>query len=254
MLRDSYNRFGFEWSTLTEMNNFYDWHFKSWLGQLDVKIFRGKSVVDAGCGMGRNSYFAFKYGAGSVLSFDYDKRTVQAARRTLSRFKGSKVEYRNIYGLPYSDKFDIAMCIGVIHHLKDPDLAVSNLIKSLKKGGILLLWVYGDDRKVFIKTINLFRKITSRLPPRLLWRFTYFFSIPFYFSIKAFKPKDTYLSHLSASSLRHVHGIIFDQLLPFISRYYNRGEAFKLIDRPQLEDKRIFHVNRNSWTLLATKK
>ncbi|MGH9922255.1 MAG: class I SAM-dependent methyltransferase, partial [Nitrososphaerales archaeon] len=251
--KDSAKRFGFEWSKLTEMEKTYEWQFYSWIGPLAPEVFRGKSVLDAGCGMGRNSYFALSWGAKHVIAFDYDERTVSVARRTLSKFKNARVEYQNIYNLNYKEEFDLVLCIGVIEHLEDPDAAIANLVCALKTGGTLLLWVVGNDRKVMISAVNTLRALTSHIPTRLLWYLVYMISVPFGFALKLLRPKDAYLSHLAHSSLSHVHGIAFDHLLPIITRYYDRDSAFKLIDRPGLVDKTIHHTNNNSWTLVAKK-
>jgi len=103
-----------------------------------VPDFKGKIILDAGCGMGRNSYWPLRWGAKRVISFDYDKQSVEAAKKTLSEFSNSEVVFKSIYEIDWRNYFDITFSIGVIHHLKNSSLAIDNLVKSLKPGGILL--------------------------------------------------------------------------------------------------------------------
>ena len=254
MSRDSIDRFGFEMAAVTRVSRLHEWQFTRWIGPLTPADFRGKRVLDAGCGMGRNSYFALQYGASQVVAFDCDERTVATARATLADFPNAQVEFRNTYDIDYSDEFDLAMCIGVIEHLEHPEQAIDRLVRSLAPGGTLVVWVYGNDYKIALALVNTLRIVTSRLPPPVLWRLSYLFSIPVYGALKVTGGRSDYFRQLAASDLRHVHAIVFDQLLPVISRYYDRGSALKLIDRPDLTDTAIHHTNGNSWTLVAIKK
>lgn len=235
------------------MEKVYEWQFLRWIGSISPEAFRGKKVLDGGCGMGRNSYYALSHGASYVVAFDYDQRTVAVAKRTLSEFENARVEYGSIYDIDYRDEFDIVLCIGVIEHLEYPNRAVTNLARALKHGGTLIIWVVGNDRKTLVSAVNALRVFTSRMPTRLLWYLAYSISIPFHYMLKLVQPADPYLSHLAHSSQRHIHGITFDHLLPIITRYYDRESAFKLIDVPELTDKNIHHTNNNSWTLIAKK-
>ena len=36
---------------------------------------KGKDILDAGCGIGRNTYWPISYGAKSAIAFDMDDRT-----------------------------------------------------------------------------------------------------------------------------------------------------------------------------------
>ena len=58
---------------------------------------KDKTVFDAGCGMGRNSYYALKYGAKSVVGIDNDKKSVNAARKNLNNFENAEIKKVSIY-------------------------------------------------------------------------------------------------------------------------------------------------------------
>src|SRR2546428_1289607 len=55
--------FGFEWSRFPEMRADWESNFRDYMLPHTPESFRGKRVLDAGCGAGRHSYHAAKSGA-----------------------------------------------------------------------------------------------------------------------------------------------------------------------------------------------
>jgi len=129
-------RFGYEWSKFSKIYPEHEAHFLKWVHPLTRHDFKGKTILDAGCGNGRNSYYALKFGAKKLIAFDYDAKTVEAAKNNLSQFKNASVGYKSIYNINYKNKFDIIMCIGVIHHLKKPHAAIRRIVKAVNGGGV----------------------------------------------------------------------------------------------------------------------
>jgi ribosomal protein L11 methylase PrmA len=74
-------RFGYAWEKYHALFPDYEDQFLRWIEPLGPSAFKEKSVLDAGCGMGRNSYWCLKYEASEVTAFDYDERCVDAASR-----------------------------------------------------------------------------------------------------------------------------------------------------------------------------
>jgi len=251
----SENRFGFEWHRYHQLDPNYEIQFKKWIKPFGPEDFKNKKVLDAGCGMGRNSYWILKYGAKELVAFDYDKRSVEAAKRNLAFFSNAQVEFKSIYDIDWQNEFDIVFCIGVIHHLENPYLAVKNLIKAAKPGGLILIWVYGyENNQWIVKLINPLRiHLTSKLPPRLLHLLTYFLSMPLWFFIKLFPQKSPYLEQVSQFKFSHLHSIVFDQLLPKIANYYKKEGAEQLLAKHKLENIGVNHINKNSWTVYGYK-
>ena len=251
----SVERFGYEWSRYAELDPNYEIQFRKWVAPLEPSFFSGKKVLDAGCGMGRNSYWPLKYGAKEVVAFDFDKRTVEAAKRTLREFKNTHIELADIYSIPYENEFDIAFSIGVIHHLEKPELAIKNLVQVVKPGGIVLMWVYGyEGNEWIVRYVSPIRKaITSKLPAGLLHFLTYFITIPFFIFVKLAPIKHSYFQQLKKFKFGHVHSIIFDQLLPQIANYWTENEAKNLLLNAGLKEVKIHHCNNNSWTVVGEK-
>lgn len=250
----STERFGYEWKKYNQIIPEYEIQFLKWVYPLQKQDFFNKKILDAGCGMGRNSYWPLTYEAKELIAIDFDQRTVNEATKNLSSFSNAIVKHLSIYDLDYNEEFDIAFSIGVIHHLENPDLAINNLIKSVNKNGFVLMWVYGyEGNEWIVKYINPIRAITSKIPLPITHLFAYFLSSPLYFYLKIIPQRRPYLKQLSKFKFWHVHSIVFDQLIPKIANYWKKEEVLSLFENKGVHNIQIFPVNNNSWTILGQK-
>ena len=139
--KGSPDRFGHSWNIFNEILPVHEQQFKRWTICVDEAAWQSRTFLDVGCGIGRNSYWPFTYGAKSSLCIDIDERTLSAARQNLAPYDGATVENRSAYDIGETDRFDIAFSIGVIHHLDDPGAAVGVMVKATKPGGKVLVWL-----------------------------------------------------------------------------------------------------------------
>jgi SAM-dependent methyltransferase len=256
MVSDSENRFGYEWKVYDEMDSNYEIQFRKWMHPLDKKFMQGKRVLDAACGMGRNSYWCLQWGASEVVAFDNDDRTVAAAKKLLGNNSHAIIKKENIYDIEYENEFDFVFSIGVVHHMQYPEKAIKNFERALKPGGIMLVWLYGyENNEKLLKILDPVRKyFTSKLPPAVLHVLTYGVSIPFWIGLHIMRPKKEYYKQVRSFSFLHLHSIIFDQLLPHIARYYRKEEAIKLLVDGGLTNVKAYHTNGMSWTVIGMKR
>ena len=190
-----------------------------------------------------------------MVAFDVDPRTLAVARNNLASASNARVMECSLYDMEFSNEFDIAFSIGVIHHLADPRRAVARLVEAVRPGGTALIWVYGKEGYGGVKNlINLMRRVTSHMPLGLLRLLTYPFSCLFYLYIKCLPHKHPYLTLLRPASFWHLHSIVFDQLLPEISNYWTADEAKALFDGLPVEEVTAYDCNAGSWTVMARKK
>jgi len=248
-------RFAYEWDKYDKLNKDYEEQFLKWIAPFGPKDFCNKVILDAGCGMGRNSFWALKYKAKQIIAFDCEEKTVKAAQKNLANFENVKVVYKSIYEIDWLNEFDFAFSIGVIHHLENPKQAILNLVKAVKPGGLVLIWVYGyEGNEWLVKYINPIRKhITSKLPLGLLHMLTYFLSLPLWLYLKIIPQNKPYFKQIKAFKFWHLHSIAFDQLLPKIANYYKKDEALALLKDVDLKNIGINPCNNNSWTVYGYK-
>lgn len=250
----SADRFGYEWSKFHEITPEYEQQFLRWVSPLKPQDFKNKIILDAGCGIGRNSLWPLKYGAKKVIAFDFDEKTVAVAKNNLFSYKNADVRYASIYDISYRNQFDVVMCIGVIHHLGNPREAIEHLIQAVKRGGILISWVYGyEGNEWIIRYINPIRKVTSMIPIPVTYFITLTPSLILFLLLKIYRRRHPYLKLLSSFHFWHVHSIVFDQLLPKIANYWKKEDVEKLFYDKRLRQMRIMHTNGNSWTVIARK-
>ena len=253
----SQHRFGYEWDKYSWVAKDYEGQFLNWTSPMIKDDWQGKNVLDAGCGMGRNSYWPMKWGATSVTAFDFDERSVERAKETLKEFPNAKALFKSIYDIDWQNEFDIAFSIGVIHHLSDPKRAVCNMVSSLKPGGKLLVWVYGyEGNEWIVRYVDPIRiNFTSKLPLPIVHFLSYFCSVPLYLFVKTLKGPSAYLKQLSAFDFWHIHSIVFDQLIPDVANYWKKEEVAALVEGLSLESIIVIPPPNNSgWILTATKK
>jgi len=252
----SEHRFGYEWDRYSRMTSDYERQFRNWTHPMRPEDWKGLRILDAGCGMGRNSYWPLKWGAASGVAFDFDERSVGRTQETLKDFPNAHVLFSSIYDIQWKNEFDIAFSIGVIHHLAEPRRALSRLVDALKPKGRLLIWVYSyEGNEWIVWYVDPVRKvITSKLPPVLVHTLSYLFSIPLYVFLKIMRGPSAYLRQLSSFDFWHIHCIVFDQLIPDIANYWRRDEVRALADGLPLADVRVEATPEGTGWILTAKK
>ena len=250
----SSDRFAYEWSHYDTIIPEYEQQFLKWVSPLTKDFFQDKTILDAGCGIGRNSYWPLCYGAASVDAFDYAAPTVAVARRNLARFANANVFQESIYNLDEKNTYDLAFSIGVIHHLERPHDAVRRLYEAAKPDGKVLIWVYGyEGNEWIVRYVNPVRAITSRLPVMFVHMLAALLTMPLYLFVRLLPQKHPYFKQLDSFKFWHIQSIIFDQLLPRIVNYWTRDQALELFHSLPVKEIQALRVNNNSWTIIAKK-
>lgn len=127
----------------------------------------GKRVLDVGCGMGRFSDVASRWGA-TVVGIDLTS-AVDAANANIGDRENVHLAQADVFKLPFRDEtFDVIFSIGVLHHTPNTKAAFDQLPKLLKPGGRLAIWVYSTKLRAWCWSSDLYRHVTTRLPKRVL--------------------------------------------------------------------------------------
>lgn len=100
--------------------------------------FTGSEVaLDAGCGSGALS-FALAQSVAEVVGVDSDAGALEAARSKAP--ENVRFVEGDVTKLPFEfASFDITACRGVLHHVRRPELAVSELARVTRLGGRMLV-------------------------------------------------------------------------------------------------------------------
>jgi SAM-dependent methyltransferase len=253
----SADRFGYSWSRFHELTEQQEEQFRRWTCHLDPETdWRGKRFLDVGCGAGRNSFWAMKYGAASGKAIDVDEQSLAAAGKTLATFPTVEIQFQSAYEIDEVNEFDIAFSIGVIHHLEHPKRALEKMAKATKPGGKVLIWVYGrENMELYVRVLNPLRKLLfSRLPVWCVRLIAYAPAAALWLLLRLGLLKLEYFRLLATFSFRHLHHIVFDQMLPKIANYWRRDEVEQLLAAQGLTGIRLEWVNEMSWSAIGTKR
>jgi 2-polyprenyl-3-methyl-5-hydroxy-6-metoxy-1,4-benzoquinol methylase len=249
-LRGSPDRFGYEWATYSTILPESKGQLERWLGSTTLESFRGKRVMDVGCGMGRNPYWYLQAGAASVLGVDMDDGSLEAARRNLASFSNARIEKCSAHDLDpnVQGTFDRVTCIGVLHHLADPENALQKMWSCVAPGGDLVLWCYATEgNRLLLPVIQTIRAIGSRVPIGAAHAIAKGITALSWPAIHAIPWRNDYYRRLRKLSFRNVESIIFDQMLPHIAHYWTRKDMERLCGLLDGGYPTIEFVQGNSW-------
>ena len=168
--------FGHEWAafdyTESETTEALDAQFAAYCAPLDLSQFDPSTSVagDFGAGSGRWSsrlapYFSLVYalepsgGASAVLKrkFTGDPKIV-----VLKETVGDN-------SIPVAS-LDLGMSLGVLHHIPDTSLAIKDVARSIKAGGVFLCYLYYNLEnkpryyRLIFKGVDVVRRVISTLP------------------------------------------------------------------------------------------
>jgi SAM-dependent methyltransferase len=171
--------FGHEWATFdygeTETSEALDAQFMAYCAPIDLTQFNPKTSVagDFGAGSGRwasrlTPYFSQVYalepsdGASTVLKKKFSGETKFAV---LQETVGAN-------SIPLAS-LDLAMSLGVLHHIPDTGLAIKDVSRRIKPGGVFLCYLYYSLEnkptfyKLIFKAVDGVRRVISVLPQRI---------------------------------------------------------------------------------------
>lgn len=111
--------------------------------------FKGKKVLDIGCG---NGYILSKYAqeGATVHGVDITETGVDLTKKRFEIFNislnGGEIIVANAEDLPFEDNyFDCVCSMGVLHHTPDTQKAIDEAYRVLKPGGRMIMMFYAKD-------------------------------------------------------------------------------------------------------------
>jgi SAM-dependent methyltransferase len=168
-----------------------------------------------------------------------------------------------VLALPFRDRcFDGAYSYGVVHHTLDPESAVREIVRTLKTGGSLLLYVYEDFEfrsppwRIALAAVNGIRGPISRLRPHNIRRFCALIAPAVYLSCTLPSKHFRWAARLpyparQNPTLRSLIPDLYDRFAAPIEARYSEGGARALLERAGCRVKAV--VNRRGWMLWGEK-
>lgn len=153
-----------QWEQFTDDTAFL---FEDWIYPTLIRDFKGKTVLDAGCGGGYHLELVAPF-ARKVVGVDLN--TAELARERTASFGNVTIVEADIAQMDLGEQFDMVYSVGVVHHTDDPDQTVANLWRHVKPGGRLILWVYAHEGNFLNRALiePLKKILLRRLPKPLL--------------------------------------------------------------------------------------
>ena len=158
--------FGYEWTHFNDWRPSGDTNFNDYFDGVNLASLRDAVVLDAGCGMGRHARQIAPF-AGRVVAVDFSRAIDQAARNTADMGNVDCVQ-ADLLALPLADEsFDFIYSLGVLHHLDDTAGALRGLVRKLRPGGRLRVYLYWKRhgwKGQLLRVATVARSATTKMP------------------------------------------------------------------------------------------
>jgi SAM-dependent methyltransferase len=167
--------FGLQWNRYreTQLDSYNGRHrsHQDFLGKTGIEPAEwvGKRVLDVGCGAGRFTELFADIRA-EIVAVDLSS-AVEAARRNVGYRTGVHIAQADLFSLPFQPaSFDLIFSIGVLHHTPSAEHATRGLVRLLRPGGTLAVWLYVTSPVPWGDPVdNAWRNVTRRLNPEILF-------------------------------------------------------------------------------------
>jgi len=254
--QQKHNEWHFQWDKYYDDSLFL---FKEWIYPNKLEDFRGKDVVDCGCGGGQHINFIAPL-AKSVVGIDLN--TVDIARRNNRQHPNVSFIEGDLAKINVGRRFDIAYCIGVLQHTADPDKTFDNIKNLVKPGGRLIVWCYSKEGNwpnwLFLEPLK--RLFILRLPKNLLNRIAFVMTAVFYPLVYTvyrlplrFLPYYQYFENFRLLSFRRNMLNVFDKLNAPMTNFITRNQIEEWFNRGEFSGVYMDHYKGVSWRASGTK-
>ena len=135
------------------------------LTEEDLTLFNDKLVLDVGVGSGASSRL-WSPRAKEFHGVDIGDGIYRAKNTLKNSTKNPILSHADLHHLPYKDEsFDVIVSNGVLHHTPSTKLALKSIYPKLKKGGIIIFYIYKIKTPLREFSDDYIRKCISHLSP-----------------------------------------------------------------------------------------
>lgn len=260
--------FATSWNNLAPGSVYTREQVLDWFSPLAPADFRGRRVLELGCGSASLLVHVLDFEPLEALGLDLGA-SVLAARRNLAATGHANWHIVQDDLCTFrSDGYDLVYCIGVLHHLQDPRAGFASVVANTRPGGRFHCWVYGREGNLLIRLlVDPLRRVCSRLP---WWLTKYGIATPlaglYYLYAKALAvlpealaarfPLGPYSCWIAKREFGFFRHVAFDQLVTPQTAYLPRHELERwLTGHPEVVPGSwyILQRNGNSWKFGGTR-
>lgn len=177
--QDVIDGFGHEWAAFDyaepQSDHALDSQFLAYCTPIDLSEFNPDSSIaaDFGAGSGRWTLRLLPYFS-LVYALEPSDGAIRVLKSKFSNESRMKILQETVGGnsIP-SESLDLAMSLGVLHHIPDTSLAIREVASKIKSNGYFLCYLYYrlDNKPLYYRTMfwtsNSIRWVISRLPHAL---------------------------------------------------------------------------------------
>ena len=263
-------RYGYLWSRsfgAADQASLQPYHLDRMQQALSLPPLQGL-VLDAGCGEGHDVANQARCAGVEIVGVELSEggcRTSQARCRALPR---ASIVQGSLARLPFADDtFDFIYSYGVLHHPSSPLGGLQELVRVLKPGARLAVYLYEDfcERPAIwrwlLAAVNACRRVTTALPPALLYRLCQAGSPVVYVActlpyrllhaVPAAEGFASAIPYRHGTGLFSLVGDLYDRLSAPIERRYTRADAVAFLHQAGLEE--IVIANDRGWMVAGRK-
>lgn len=216
--------------------------FAEWILPATLEDLRGREVLEAGCGGGQHTGYMAEVAA-SVTGVDLN--TVELARERNAGRDNVELVRADIAAMDLGRRFDVVVCIGVIHHTDDPDRTFANLFRHLRPGGRLIVWTYSSEGNALVRWLveparkQFLRPLPRRVVAGIAWLLTALLypvvHTVYRLPLLSFLPYYEYFANFRKLSFRRNQLNVFDKLNAPQTHFTTRDTCERWMSRERFE-------------------
>jgi SAM-dependent methyltransferase len=255
--------FANSWNHLPRRSVYSTEQHADWLAPLGPADIAGKSVLELGCGNGSLLYHTGVWRPRQLVGVDLGT-SLRSAEAVMAQgeFKDWQLVRADLTEYA-AGPFDVVYCIGVLHHLKQPERGVDAVIRNVRPGGSFHCWVYAKEGNALVRAlVEPTRRVVSRWPwPLVKYGVAAPLAVPFFLYAKLAArlaglpgsdrlPMAAYCRWIAQREFAFFRHVAFDQLVTPQTTFFDRAtiEGW-LAARPEVEPGSTYVIlrNGNSW-------
>jgi len=254
--------FATSWNNLPEGSVYSFEQFEEWFAPITAKDVEGRSVLELGCGGGNLLVHMVRWAPARITGVDLGA-SVGMAERNMERAASTvhRIVKHDLTTFTGTEGYDLAYCIGVLHHLKEPGVGFDAVLRNTRAGGRFHCWVYAHEGNAVIRWIvDPIRRFASLLP---WWATKYFIAtplvVPYFFYAKTLDalrwpvlrrlPLYEYSLWIAKRGYTFFRHVAFDQLVTPQTAYIHESTVKSWLNDERVDPSSTYIIfrNGNSW-------